>query len=110
MKIIKIRLDYLIGPVIKDVYDKDKNILITGVSIVDNDEEIRKYDSEIAELYSNFYEFDSHGVACYFNRSLFLKNINHLKYLLNQLLSRLNEINDGTFCIDDQATNAIEKI
>lgn len=40
MRVIKIELDFLIGPIIKDVFDTSKMEIVTGVSLIDNNNEI----------------------------------------------------------------------
>ena len=41
MKKVKIMLDFLAGPIWKDVYDIQKQVLITSVDIIDNNAEIQ---------------------------------------------------------------------
>lgn len=36
MKTIKLELDFLIGPIVKDVFSVSQNKLITGVDSIDN--------------------------------------------------------------------------
>ena len=47
MKIIKLELDFLIGPIIKDVFSISKNKLVTGVDVIDNDSEINNLNDTI---------------------------------------------------------------
>ncbi len=58
MKVVKLDLDFLIGPIVKDVFSESKNVLVTGVDVIDNDEVIADLDKRIMELYSSFYSFD----------------------------------------------------
>lgn len=37
MKIIKLELDFLIGPIIKDVFSTSNNKLVTDIDIIDDD-------------------------------------------------------------------------
>lgn len=64
-EIIRIKLDYLQGPIW--ISDQETGQPITGVEIVDNDEPLRKINYEISCLYSNYYEFDSHDQPCWFS-------------------------------------------
>ena len=54
------------------------------------------------DMYDDCYEFDSHDVACWFNKDKFIDEKNDMIKLLDQLISRLNKINDGSFIIDDR--------
>ena len=64
-EIVKIKLDFNQGPIW--ISDVETGQPITGIDIIDNDEELRKINFEISTLYSSYYEFDSHDQACWFN-------------------------------------------
>lgn len=100
MVTIKLELDFLIGPIIKDVFDAEKNELVTGVAIVDNDEIIDELNNKIMSLYSSFYSFDKD--SCSFDVDVAKGCKTELVELIKQLLERLNFINDGSFEIDNQ--------
>lgn len=51
-----------------------------------------------------YYEFDSHGEACWFNKEQQKKDKPKMLQLLSKLKKRLNEINDGSFEIEDLIT------
>jgi len=104
MTIIMLELDYLIGPIMKDIYSVKRKVDVTGVSVIDNDEILEDLNSKISDLYSECYEFDSHDQPCYFNEDTLKKNKEELLILLKQLNDRLNEINDGTYIVQDNAT------
>ena len=57
MKIIKLELDFLNGPIVKDVFSTSKNKLVTGIDIIDNDFELNDLNEKASALYSSFYEF-----------------------------------------------------
>lgn len=62
MPTVKIMLDYLQGAIW--ISDVETGKPLTGIALVDNDEELRRLNYEISYLYSSYYEFDSHGQAC----------------------------------------------
>ena len=64
----------------------------------------------MADMYSSYYEFDSHGVACWFNKEQQIKDKLKMLELLSKLKARLNEINDGSFEIEDLITPEYEKL
>ena len=69
MKTLKLELDFLIGPIVKDVFSASKNKLITGVEVIDNDLELNELNEKASALYSSFYEFDE-DEACDFNSTI----------------------------------------
>ena len=50
-------------------------------------------------MFSSYYEFDSHGQACWFNSEQEKADKEIMLDLITHLISRLNEINDGSFVI-----------
>lgn len=110
MKTITLELDYLIGPIMKDIYDESLNQLITDIPVIDNDYVLNELNSEISNLYSDCYEFDSHDKGCYFNKENLRANKETLIKLMDKLNKRLNEINDGSFNVKDLATPFLESI
>ena len=83
---------------------------MTGIDIIDNDEKLRKINYEISTLYSSYYEFDSHDQACWFNEEQEKKDKEKMISLLKQLIDRLNELNDGSFLVEDYETERLEKL
>lgn len=107
-EIVKIKLDFNQGPIwISDVETRQP---ITGIDIIDNDEELRKINFEISTLFSSYYEFDSHDQACWFNEEQEKKDKEKMISLLKQLINRLNELNDGSFIVEDYETERLEKL
>ncbi len=107
-EIIKIQLDFIQGPIW--ISDVETGQPITGIDIIDNDEKLRKINFEISNLYSSYYEFDSHNQACWFNKEQEKKDKEKMLSLLKQLIDRLNEINDGSFVVEDYETERVKKM
>ena len=107
-EIVKIQLDFLQGPIW--ISDVETGQPMTGIDIIDNDEKLRKINYEISNLYSSYYEFDSHDQACWFNEEQEKKDKEKMISLLKQLIDRLNEINDGSFIVEDYETERLEKL
>ena len=107
-EIVKIQLDFLQGPIW--ISDVETGQPMTGIDIIDNDEKLRKLNYEISTLYSSYYEFDSHDQACWFNEEQEKKDKEKMISLLKQLIDRLNEINDGSFVVEDYETERLEKL
>ena len=107
-EIVKIQLDFLQGPIW--ISDVETGQPMTGIDIIDNDEKLRKINYEISTLYSSYYEFDSHDQACWFNEEQEKKDKEKMMSLLKQLIDRLNELNDGSFLVEDYETERLEKL
>lgn len=99
---IRLMFDYLQGAIWTS--DIETGEPITGIDVIDKDSIITKINYEMADMYSNYYEFDSHGVACWFNKERQIKDKPKMLELLSKLKARLNEINDGSFEIEDLIT------
>ena len=107
-EIIRIKLDFLQGPIW--ISDVETGQPMTGIDIIDNDEKLRKINYEISTLYCSYYEFDSQDQACWFNEEQEKKDKSKMLSLLKQLLDRLNELNDGSFIVEDYETERLEKL
>ena len=109
MKMIKLELDFLIGPIIKDVFSASKNKLVTGIDIIDNDLELNDLNDKTSTLYSSFYEFDK-DEACRFNNTLAKEHLDELKELIEKIKNKLNTLNDGTFKLNDIVTEQLHEL
>lgn len=108
MRTVKLLLDYLQGPIWTS--DVQTGKACTGIAVVDNDEDLRKVNLEISNLYSSYYEFDSHGQACWFNKEQEKADKQKMLDLLSRLNARLAEINDGSFEVEDLETPRIQAL
>lgn len=106
--VIKIQLDFLQGPIW--ISDLNTGQPLTGNDVVDNDEELRLINFEISNLYSSYYEFDSHDLPCWFNEEQEKKDKEKMLSLLKRLNDRLEEINDGSFVVEDLETERVKKL
>ena len=105
MKTLKLELDFLMGPIVKDVFSASKNKLVTGVEVIDNDFELNELNDKASALYSSFYEFDE-DEACRFNSTIAKEHLDELKELITKK-NRLNIINDGSFELSDMITDQL---
>lgn len=106
MKTIKLMNEFLRGV----IWTQDEDgILTSDISIVANDLICQKLNKEIGDMYNSYYEFDR-DEACYFNKEQQLKDKEKMLSLLNQLIERLNEINDGSFLIDDYEIRELKRL
>ena len=105
---IKLMLDYLQGPIWMS--DIETGEPLTGIDIIDTDKIIIKLNGQISDLYLSYYEFDSHDMPCWFNAEQQKADKNKMLSLINQLKLRLQEINDGSFEIEDLITPFYDKL
>ena len=109
MKTLKLELDFFVGPIVKDVFSASKNKLITGVEVIDNDLELNELNEKASALYSSFYEFDE-DEACRFNSAIAKEHLDELKELIAKIKNRLNNLNDGSFELNDMITDQLREL
>ena len=80
------------------------------VIVIDNDAALQDLDDQICELYSSYYEFDSHVQFCWFNEEQEKADKPLMLELLGRLNARIAELNDGSFVVDDQETPRVEAL
>ena len=107
-QVIRIRLDYLQGPIWMS--DIDTGEPLTGIEVIDNDLEIREPNRRAGQMFSSYYEFDTHGVPCWFNHEKEKAEKGIMLDLITQIVARLNEINDGSFVIEDYETERLKSL
>lgn len=106
--VIRIQLDFLQGAIW--ISDINTGQPLTCNDVVDNDEELRLINFEISNLYSSYYEFDSHDLPCWFNEEQEKQDKEKMLSLLKKLNDRLDEINDGSFVVEDLETERVKKL
>lgn len=99
-----IMLDFISGPLWKDIYDTKKKGLVTGINVVDDDKYIQNLNDEISDLYSSYYKINYNVEPVYFDKDQEKKDKYKMLDLLGKLMKRLDEVNDGSFEIDDRET------
>lgn len=110
MKKLIIMLDFISGPLWKDIYDTKKKELVTGIDVVDDDEYIQKLNNEISNLYSSYYKINYNDEPVYFDKEKEKKDKYKMLDLLGKLIKRLDELNDGFFEIDDRETERVKNL
>ena len=108
MNTIRIQLDFLQGPIWTS--DPETGRPETGIEVVDNDEQLRAINYDIQDLFDSYYEFDSHGQACWFNEEQERADKEKMLAMLATLVKRLDEINDGSFVIEDLETPRVQAL
>lgn len=101
-------LDFLQGPIWTS--DPETGRPNTGIEAIDADEQIRQLNYEIQDLFCSYYEFDSHDQACWFDAERERADKDRMLGLLAQLRARLDEVNDGTFVVEDLETERVRSL
>ncbi|MDD6919330.1 MAG: RNA helicase [Peptoniphilaceae bacterium] len=110
MKKLIIMLDFISGPLWKYIYDTKKKELVTGIDVVDEDKYIQNLNDEISDLYSSYYKINYNDALVYFEKDQEKKDKYKMLDLLGKLMKRLNEVNYGSFEIDDRETERVKNL
>lgn len=78
--------------------------------MVDNDEYLQLLNEEIQNVYSSYYKIDYMDEPVYFDYEQEKKDKEKMFNLLNKLNARLEEINDGSFEVDDRETERVRNL
>ena len=109
-KSVIIGLEFIYGPLQK-LKEDEKGNDITGIDIVDKDEITQKLDFEIGEIWCSLYSEDIEEPSGWRFDSKKEKEIApHILELINKLINRLNEINDGTYEIKDMISDHLKSL
>lgn len=98
MYTIRLANEFIHGP----IWVYDENGWIRGnFPLVTDDAELKMLNREAAELHDSFYsddcrEYDEAGYKAAYPR---------MKQIIRKIIKRLDEINDGSFTIDDKVSN-----
>ena len=109
METITIKLDYGNGPIWKDCVDLETGALSTGIDIIDGDEVLGKLDEAAQDIYGSLYGTDDEG-ALKFDEVRESEVKQELLDAIAQIKTRLDEINDGTFTVEDEETERLSAL
>jgi len=100
MQEVKLCLEFLSGPIFSS--DLETGQTYTGIEAIDDNIAIREINRDLGQLYDSYYEFDSHGRACWFNEEKFHADREKLSEKLSELMDKLASVNDGSFVVKDE--------
>ena len=100
MIVIKIMNEFLHSP----IWTYEDDFITDDYPIISDDTQLQELSKQIEELFSSYYEFDSHDQPCWFNHEKEKADKELMLELISKLIARLNEINDGSFIIEDTET------
>ena len=107
MYTVKIMNEYLHGPIW--VYNSN-GISVWKYPLISDDPLLKVLNNKAMELFSGYYEFDSHDVPCWFNSEKEKLERNTMLDLISQIKERLEEINDGSFVVQDLETERLNNL
>lgn len=102
MYTIKLMNEFLHGPIW--IYDEEKMIRRTYPLITD-DEILMRLNEDARKLFDECYSFDKNDEPCSFSEVLYEKNKISIAKIVQEIIARLNEVNDGSF----EIVNLIEQ-
>ncbi|MGY3725310.1 hypothetical protein SAMN05421767_1322 [Granulicatella balaenopterae] len=107
-KIIKIQLEILDGP----IWFTDPATLgpDTEIDFIDNDPILIKYNRLCNQMFAHYYECNSHEQACWFNEQQEKADKEIMLEYITIIINRLNELNDGSYIIDDCETERLNSL
>ena len=79
-------------------------------SFVEEDEVLRKLADELVDMNVSYYEFDSHDMACWFNEEQQRADKEILLSLVARIVDRLNELNDGSYVVEDCESEELREL
>lgn len=85
--------------------DDNEKLIDDEFSLIEKDKILLEIQNKINDLYSTFYEFESHNEYVWWDKAKMKENKQIMLNLLEQLNNRLNEINNETFIIKDNLTD-----
>ena len=106
MIVIKIMNEFLHSP----IWTYEDDFITDDYPIITDDTILQEISKQIEDRYSNYYEFDSHEQACWFNQEKEKADKELMLGLISKLVSRLNEINDGSYVIEDLETERLKNL
>ena len=106
MIVIKIMNEFLHSP----IWTYEDGFITDDYPIITDDIALQEISKQIENLYSSYYEFDSHEQACWFNQEKEKSDKDRMHELISELLARLNEINDGFYVVEDLETERLTNL
>ena len=107
---IYVGLELVFGPILKDNQLED-GTFSSGSKIVDNDLVLKNLDKKINELWCSLWSKDSNSQSgIHFDEVKEKVLAPQLLEMINKLIDRLNEINDGSYEIEDMITDHLKSL
>lgn len=107
---IYIGLELVFGPILKNNQLED-GTFSSGSKIVDDDSILKNLDKKINELWCTLYSKDETSNSGFrFDEVKEKELAPKLLEMINKLINRLNEINDGSYEVEDMITDHLKSL
>ncbi len=107
---IYVGLELVFGPILKD-YQLEDGTFSSGAKIVDNDLVLKNLEKKINELWCTLYSKDETNDSGFCFDEVKEKDLApQLLEMINKLIDRLNEINDGSYEVEDMITEHLKTL
>ena len=103
---VKIMNEFIHSPLW--IYDEDS--IIDEPEFIANDARLQDLCNKVENMFSSYYEFDSHKDPCWFNHEKEKAEKNIMLKLISCIKERLAEINDGNFVVEDLETERLKNL
>ena len=103
---IRIMNEFLHGP----IWTYEDGIVTDDLPIIEEDEELQMLNEQAADIYAGYYEFNSHDMPCWFNYEKEKEEKEIMLDLITRIVARLNEINDGSFVVEDYVSEYLKSL
>jgi len=107
MYTVKIMNEYLHGPIW--IYNAN-GISVWKYPLISDDNILKELNEKAMEMFSEYYEFNSHDQACWFDYEKEKANKEVMLDLIKRIIARLNEINDGSFIVEDYESERLKAL
>lgn len=78
--------------------------------LIEQDTVLSELNQTARQLFDSHYEFDSHNEPCWFNREKERAKKNIMLELISQIKERLDELNNGSYIIEDLKTERLKNL
>ena len=106
MLTIKIMNEFLHSP----IWTYEDGIITDDPPIIENDKILQELCEKAMNMFFDYYEFDSHDMPCWFNEEKEKEERDQMLSIIEQIVFRLNEINDGSFVVEDLITKNLKSL
>ncbi len=108
MKKLRLKLDYLAGPIWHPYYNEATGLSSTGIAAIDRDPVLKNLNDKAQDLYASYFEFNTEEAAVAFNHARARETKTDMLHFLADIKKRIAELNDGSIQIIDEATEEVE--
>ena len=110
MKKVKLIFDFGEGPIWNEYFDEKSLKTTTGIDEIDNNKDIQKLNQELQDIYSSYYEQDSHDMPMWFNKEKQIKDKEEVLKKLSLLKEMIYSATNHQVEIEDEASKEYEEL